>query len=153
MSARGVALLWLALACAAPPSPSVQNPYEGGPELDLERLRALAGDFYGRLENRRFNSLETYNDRIMREHFRSGALFLDYYADLAQAFAEAHFEKRRPQRIEVQEFLFEDPGHARVEVRFVGRDDRPLRPGSVDLVRIDRWEWAEGTWWIQPGKL
>ncbi len=116
-------------------------------------LRRRADGFYLRLAHRRFNSLETYNDRIMREHFRSGALFLDYYADLAQAFAEAHFDKHRPQQIAVQEFLFEDPGHARVEVRFVGQDDRPLRPGSVDLVRIDRWEWAEGTWWIQPGKL
>ncbi len=89
----------------------------------------------------------------MREHFRSPALFLDYYADLAQAFADANFDKRRPKQIEVLEFLFEDAGHARVQVRFVGDDDRPLRPGRVEMVRVDRWEWAEGTWWIQPGKL
>ena len=23
----------------------------------------------------------------------------------------------------------------------------------VVVVRVDRWEWAEGTWWIRPGKL
>ena len=23
----------------------------------------------------------------------------------------------------------------------------------MELVRFDRWEWAEGTWWIRPGKL
>ena len=122
------------------------------PETALT-LKRRADGFYLRLAHRRFNTLETYNDRIMREHFRSPALFLDYYADLAQAFADAHFEKRRPQRIEVRELVFEDPGRARVQVRFVGGDDRPLRPGEVELLRIDRWEWAEGTWWIQPGKL
>ena len=68
-------------------------------------LKRRVDGFYLRLAHRRFNSLETYNDRIMREHFRSGTLFLDYYADLAQAFADANFEKRRPQRIEVEEFL------------------------------------------------
>jgi len=116
-------------------------------------LRRRADGFYLRLAHRRFNTLETYNDRIMREHFRSPALFLDYYADLAQAFADASLEKRRPLHIEVQELLFESPGQARVQVLFVGEDDRPLRPGQVELVRIDRWQWAEGTWWIQPGKL
>lgn len=141
-------------ACGGPPR--LPAP-EGGsvavaPEAALGLRRRLDG-FYLRLAHRRFNSLETYNDRIMREHFRNGALFLDYYADLAQAFADAHFDKRRPQHVEVLEFLFEDPARARVQVRFVGLDDRPLRPGTVELVRVDRWEWAEGTWWIQPGKL
>ena len=116
-------------------------------------MRRRADGFYLRLAHRRFNTLETYNDRIMREHFRTSTLFLDYYADLAQALADAHFDKRRPSRIEVQEFLFEDSVNARVQVRFVGEDNRPLRPNEVDLVRVDRWEWAEGTWWVQPGKL
>jgi hypothetical protein len=116
-------------------------------------LRKRVDGFYLRLAHRRFNTLETYNDRIMREHFRSGALFLDYYADLAQAFDDAHFEKRRPLRVEIQELRFEDPANARVQVRFVGADDRPLRPGRVELVRTDRWEWAEGAWFVRPGKL
>jgi hypothetical protein len=116
-------------------------------------LRRRVDGFYLRLAHRRFNTLETYNDRIMREHFRSPALFLDYYADLAQAFDDAHFEKRRPREIEVQEMRFEDPATATVQVRFVGEDNRPLRPGRVQLVRIDRWERSEGAWFVQPGKL
>ncbi len=155
---RGTALLLTVLlglvACrATTPLP----PPEGGAIAvasdTVLALRRRADGFYLRLAHRRFNTLETFSDRIMREHFRSPALFLDYYADLAQAFADANFEKRRPRRIEVQELLFENPGQARVQVRFVGGDDRPLRPGDVELVRIDRWEWAEGTWWVLPGKV
>jgi hypothetical protein len=116
-------------------------------------LRRRVDGFYLRLAHRRFNTLEMYSDRIMREHFRSPNLFLDYYADLAQAFADAHLEKRRPLRVEVLELRFEDPRRARVEVRFTGGDDRPLRPNQVTLERVDRWEWADGTWWVQPGKI
>jgi hypothetical protein len=116
-------------------------------------LRRRADGFYLRLASRRFNTLETYADRIMREHFRSPNLFLDYYADLAQAFADANFERRRPVLIEVLELRFEDPITARVRVRYVGEDDRPLRPFEVGLERVDRWHWEDGTWWIRPGKI
>jgi hypothetical protein len=147
------ALLLLA-ACRGPaPMEPPADPARAVPAETALTLQRRADGFYLRLAHRRFNTLETYNDRIMREHFRDPALFLDYYADLAQALADAHFEKRRPQRIEVRELVFEDPARARVQVRFVGADDRPLRPGQVDLVRVDRWELADGTWWIQPGKL
>lgn len=151
-----VAVLFaLPTACRGPAVPETQVPSVAvavAPDVALG-LRKRVDGFYLRLAHRRFNTLETYNDRIMREHFRSPALFLDYYADLAQQFADAHFEKRRPQEIEIQELRFEDPASATVQVRFVGSDDRPLRPGDVQLVRIDRWEWAEGAWFVQPGKL
>ena len=117
------------------------------------QLRRRVDGFYLRLASRRFNTLETYSDRIMREHFRSPNLFLDYYADLAQAFADAHIERRRPLRVDVLELRFEDPRRARVEVRFVGDDDRPLRGFQVSFERVDRWEWLDGTWWVQPGKI
>lgn len=116
-------------------------------------LRRRVDGFYLRLAHRRFNTLETYSDRIMRDHFRSPNLFLDYYADLAQAFADAHVERRRPLLVEVLEMRFEDPQQARVRVRFIGEDDRPLRPNEVAFIRVDRWEWADGTWWVQPGKI
>jgi hypothetical protein len=133
---------------AAPDAGSVAVPSESAFSLQ----RRTAG-FYLRLANRRFNSLETFHDFIMRGHFRTPELFLDYYADLAESLAGAHFERVRPSAIEVREFLFEDPLTARVAVRFVGRDDRPLRPGRVEVLRVDRWEWADGTWWIRPGRL
>ena len=109
--------------------------------------------FYLRLANRRFNSLETYRDFITRSHFRTAELFLDYYADLAEGLVEAHFEQERPDAVEIGGFLFEDALTAQVQVRFRGEDNRPLRPGHVELVRVDRWEWADGTWWVRPGRV
>ena len=144
----------LASACAgseplaAPPSGAVA--VESSAAFALERR--VTG-FYLRLAERRFNSLETYHDFITRSHFRTPELFLDYYADLAESFGAAHFEQDRPDRVEIEEFLFEDALTARVQVRFRGEDSRPLRPGHVDLVRVDRWEWADGTWWIRPGRI
>ncbi len=112
-----------------------------------------AETFYGRLIRRRFNTLETFNDKGLRDHFRTPDAFFDYYADLAQTLAEANFERSRPESLLVEEFLFENRFRALVQVRFLGKDDRPLRPGRVGLVRLDRWERVEGRWWIQPGKL
>jgi hypothetical protein len=143
-----------ALACAG--SEHLAAPESGAVAVDSSTAFALerrVTGFYLRLAERRFNSLETYHDFITRSHFRTPELFLDYYADLAEALDAAHFEQERPDRIRIEEFLFEDALTARVQVRFRGRDNRPLRPGSVDLVRIDRWEWADGTWWIRPGRV
>jgi len=143
-----------ALACAsAGPLPA---PDTGAVAVDSSAAFALerrVTGFYLRLAERRFNSLETYRDFITRSHFRTPELFLDYYADLAESFGKAYFEQDRPDRVEIEEFLFEDALTARVQVRFRGEDNRPLRPGHVDLVRVDRWEWADGTWWIRPGRV
>lgn len=116
-------------------------------------LQRRAQGFYLRLQNRRFNSLETYHDFIMRGHFQTPELFLDYYAELAESLTEAHFERGRPIEVEIEQYLFEDADSARVQVRYVGGDDRPLRPGLVSLVRVDRWQFADGNWWIQPEKV
>ena len=129
-----------------------------GGTVEVSPLEAI--DFHGRIETfyrrlvqRRFNALDTFNDPVLRDYFRTPDLFFDYYADLAQALSHAHFEKSRPLAYEVQEFLFEDPARARVQVRFWGGDARPLRPGQVSLIRRDRWERSEDGWWITPGKL
>ena len=109
--------------------------------------------FYLRLAHRRFNTLETFNDFILRDHFRTPDLFFDYYADLAQSLDEANFDKSRPLDARLEEFLFENERVARVRVRFQGLDGRPLWPGKAQLIRVDRWEFADGSWWILPGKL
>jgi hypothetical protein len=148
-------LLAFALACAGGP-PTIPAPEQGAvvvaPELAFA-LRHRAEGFYLRLAHRRFDTLETYNDYIMRDHFASLDLFYDYYADLAEHLVEAQFERSRPTRVEVLEFLFVDAKTALVLVRFRGRDARPLRPGHVELLRTDRWESDNGTWWLHPGKL
>jgi hypothetical protein len=144
--------LTLACACASGGGAPIVPPVPLEPGAEAELRRRVEG-FYLRLAHRRFNTVETYNDRIMREHFRDMNLFLDYYADLAQALADSHFEKRRPLAVEVREIAFEGPELAQVEVRFVGADRRPLRPGKVELVRVDRWVRQDRIWWIEPGKL
>lgn len=155
---RSVAALLLVLvlalaACAGPPG--LDAPHGGvavAPEVALA-LRHRVDGFYLRLAHRRFDTLETYNDFIMRDHFASLDLFFDYYADLSEDLVAANFERSRPAEVSVLEFLFENPETAYVLVRFRGNDGRPLRPGTVQLVRIDRWEWADGAWRVRPGKL
>ena len=152
---RVVILLALACAMACASTPTLEAPRGSvavAPEVALA-LRHRVDGFYLRLAHRRFDTLETYNDFIMRDHFASLDLFFDYYADLAEDLALARFDRSRPTGIEVLEFLFEDAKTAQVLVRFMGDDGRPLRPGSVELVRTDRWEFSEGTWWLRPGKV
>jgi len=149
------AAMLLAVSCSSsgghiptPPAGAVAV----GPATALS-FHARAEAFYERLIWRRFNALETFSDPFLRQHFRSEDRFFDYYAALAQALDEADFEKSRPTRVTVEEFLFETPTSARVLVRFKGEDDRPMRLDATYLVRLDRWEWAEESWWITPGKL
>jgi hypothetical protein len=109
--------------------------------------------FYSRLARRRFNTLATFRDELLRDFFRSEAAFSDYYADLAQAMEDAHFEQNRPLNLDVVEFVVEGPGSARVTTRIAGNNGLPLRFWGTQLDRVDRWERMEGTWWIVPGKL
>jgi hypothetical protein len=118
----------------------------------LLEFHQRATAFYTRLAKRRFDSIQTYQDEALRDHFRSEEAFADYYADLTSALVEAHFEKNRPVALEVVEFALEGPGRARVVVRLLGEDGRPLRRGSVQLERNDRWERIDGAWWIVPGR-
>jgi hypothetical protein len=147
----GIVLL---TSCAG--SGSIREPMGGSMSVRPETAMVFhqrAEIFYLHLVQRRFNTLETFNDTLLREHFSSEDLFFDYYADVAQSLADAHFEKSRPAEIRIEEFIFEDPDHVTVQVKIVGADGRPLRPGSTTLIREDRWEKSDGTWWIIPGRL
>jgi hypothetical protein len=154
--ALALTLLLLLLGGCAGLRGSDGAPLSGGVEVDAERVLSLerrVEGFYLRLAHRRFDTLETYNDYIMRDHFRSLDLFFDYYADLAEDLSEGYFDRCRPTQVELLEFSFEDRDTALVRVRFEGEDGRPLRPGTLRLVRIDRWEYADGVWWLRPGKV
>ncbi len=151
--AAGWAVLLLVLGCGrgmfhVPAQDSVQPP----PEIVLG-FHDRADAFYQRLILRRFNALETFKDPFLRQHFQTVDRFFDYYASLATEFDQANIEKSRPLRAQVQEFVFDSPTTARVLIRFEGDDDRPLRPTTVSLVRVDRWERVEQSWWVSPGKL
>jgi len=147
-------VVMLALACAS--SGAIPEPEGGSVAVPADMAIGLNGGaavFYEQLVQRRVNALETFNDPVLRKYFRSEDLFFDYYADLAQSLADAHFEKSRPFAIEVQEMIFESTAHAQVQVLFRGYDNRPLRPNRVSLVRRDRWQYEQEAWWITPGKL
>jgi hypothetical protein len=153
--------LWLLAAgwvgCAFGGTPAVRPDTSAGVEVASAEavvdFYERANAFYDRMARRRFNSLATYQDEILRQYFRNEASFSDYYADLADSLDEHHFEKNRPVSLEVQEFLVDGPGRARVRVRLVGRNALPLRIRNVVIDREDRWERVDGHWWVVPGKL
>jgi hypothetical protein len=151
----GLLALALALGCAGSTGPIPLPPGTGvAPGADaVLGFYARAESFYARLAQRRLNALETFNDAFLREHFHTKDAFYDYYADLAHQLDLAHFEKSRPSGVEILELVFETDALAWVQVRFLGADDRPLRPDSTALVRRDRWELADESWWLVPGKL
>jgi hypothetical protein len=167
MSARAASralLLAAALAAAGcslwpfgrEPEGPAPDPAYGVVEVDSEAITgfyARAESFYGRIAQRRFNTLSTYRDEVLREFFRTEAAFADYYADLAADMAEASFERNRPLVLEVVEMRLSAPGEAEVVTRIVGEDGRPLRPGKTALERVDRWERVGGRWWIVPAQL
>ena len=148
--------------CALWPFGQEQVP---GPAPDLDQGLVVAEDagvvgfyqrassFYGQLAHRRFNDISTYRDEQLRDFFRSEGAFSDYYAGLAQALMEAHFERNLPLSLDVVEFRLQGPGEAEVVTRMVGDNSLPLRRGTTELERVDRWERLQGTWWIIPGKL
>ena len=155
MSPRAPLLIaLLALACASDgPIPEPEGGSVAVPADTAITLNGGAAVFYEQLVQRRVNTLETFNDPVLRKFFRTEDLFFDYYADLAQSLADAHFERNRPFAIEVQEMIFESTEQAQVQVLFRGFDNRPLRPNRVSLVRRDRWQFEQEAWWIKPGKL
>jgi len=149
----GGCALWPFRDAASGPKPNLDQglaTLEEGPAVSFY-TRAQA--FYDRLAMRRFNDISTYRDEQLRDYFRSDGAFSDYYAGLAQALADAHFERNRPLSLEVVELRMLGPGEAEVVTRMVGENGLPLRPGKTTLERVDRWERIQGRWWIVPGKL
>ena len=159
-TAPALALALLAFGCglwpfseeASGPAPDPSQGLELVDDAAVFEFYERASAFYGRLARRRFDSIETYQDEALRNFFRSEATYTDYYADLAGALVEAHFEKNRPISLEVLELRLEGPGRGFVHARIIGEDGRPLRRGKVRLERNDRWERVEGVWRIAPGR-
>lgn len=135
-------------AAAQPAPDSGVEVLTEAPEVEFHQR---ASQFYERLTGRRFNSLATFRDPALREFFETEESFSDYFADLAQDLAEAHFARNQPLATSVEEFAVDGPGRARVRVWMGGDNGLPLRFWSTRLVREDRWERRNGRWWIIPG--
>ena len=115
--------LWLLL-----PMGCVQRaaPPEVSDTPEMRDLRRLAQVFYTRISNRRFNSISTFHDPALREFFQSPEAFSDYYADLADALANANFEYNRPDAVSVEGMEPDGQDRVRMEVLFVGQNGKPL---------------------------
>lgn len=144
----------LGAACASSnPPPDVVQGAQIVTDAAVVDFQVRAQAFYDRFTNRRVNTLATYQDGALRGYFRSEQDFADYYANLAQALVEAHFERNEPIHAEVEEFLVDGPGRARVRFRMVGENGLPLRFWSTSLDQEDLWERHDGGWRIIPGRL
>jgi len=124
-----------------------------GGDADYTILVPLSQLFYDRVTARRFDSLATFEDPALREFFRSGAAFADYYAAFAEALTEAHFESNRPTAVHLESMDRTGPRRVLVRVRFRGDNSMPLRWWSTEAVREDVWNFDQGRWWITPGKV
>ena len=116
-------------------------------------VERLARVFYVRLINRRFNSIATFHDPALRELFGSDEAFADYFAAMAEALTVANFEALRPTSVELTRLDVPERGVVVVTVRMTGQNSLPLRWWRVGLERTDRWQFADGRWYIIPGKL
>lgn len=116
-------------------------------------LLPLSEIFYSKITSRRFNSRATFEDPSVRQLFMSVAGYSDYYAGLADALDLANIRYSRPTRVELLGAGVGESGNLFLELRFVGRNDLPLRWWSASLLRTDEWTWQEGRWFIVPGKV
>ena len=108
---------------------------------------------YARITSRRFNSRATFEDPSIRQFFPTIAAYSDYYAALVDALDRAYIRYNRPTRVELLGIDLAESGNLLLEVRFVGRNDLPLRWWSTSLVRQDEWTWRDGRWYVVPGKV
>lgn len=113
----------------------------------------LSQVFYERLSSRRFNSRATFDDPSVRQFFPSVAAYSDYYASLVDVLDRANIRNNQPRQIELLGLSATTDGVIELSLRFVGRNDLPLRWWNASLLRTDEWQWHDGRWWVVPGKV
>jgi len=118
-----------------------------------DSLIFLSGIFYQGISSRRFDSRATFEDPSMRQFFQTLAAYSDYYAALVDALDRANIRFNRPTLIELLGIELDPSGSLQLSLRFVGRNDVPLRWWDATLLRTDEWRWQEGRWWVVPGKV
>lgn len=122
-------------------------------EARLDVLVPLSKVFYERTTNRRVNSKATFDDPALREFFHDPAAFADYYANLVEALDRAYFESHKPTAVKLVRIERLAPKRVAIEVTFRGENRKPLRFWTTHVTRTDEWEFADGRWWIIPGKV
>jgi hypothetical protein len=154
--------LGLVIGCLGPPAAQWGGALPAGqreqalaalPQDAQRTLLPLSEIFYARITSRRFNSRATFEDPSVRQFFPSLSAYSDYYAALADALETAHIEYSRPYRVDLLGLERLEDGSLRLDLRFVGENDLPLRWWRATLQRSDQWQWRDGRWWVVPGKV
>lgn len=123
------------------------------PPKAVAELVPLSEVFYERIASRRFNSRATFEDPSIRQFFPSVAAYSDYYAALVDALDQANLRYNRATQVELLGIDVSENGNLLLELKFIGRNDLPLRWWSATLLRTDEWTWQEGRWFVVPGKV
>lgn len=123
------------------------------PREAADALIPLSEIFYSRITSRRFNSRATFEDPSVRQFFPTVAAYSDYYAALVDALDRANIRFNRPTEVRLLGIEAAPSGSLRLSLRFVGRNDLPLRMWNAVLLRTDEWRWQDGRWWVVPGKV
>ena len=123
------------------------------PAEAVRQLIPLSEIFYGRITSRRFDSRATFEDPSVRQFFPSVAAYSDYYAALVDALDRAHIRYNRPTRVDLLGVTVAANGNLLMSLRFVGRNDLPLRWWNASLEREDEWSWNGTRWFVVPGKV
>jgi hypothetical protein len=118
-----------------------------------ESLISLSEIFYERISSRRFNSRASFEDPSMRQFFPSVASYSDYYAALVDEMDRANIRFNRPTEIRLLGIEVNPSGSFQLSLRFIGRNDLPLRWWNATLLRTDEWRWQDDRWWVVPGKI
>lgn len=124
--------------------------------LPVEAQKAflpLSEVFYAHIASRRFNSRATFEDPSVRQFFPSVAAYSDYYASLVDVLDRGNIRNNEPRRIELLGLSSTANGVLAISLRFVGRNDLPLRWWNARVLRTDEWQWRAGRWWVVPGKV
>jgi len=116
-------------------------------------LISLSEIFYERISSRRFNSRASFEDPSMRQFFPSLASYSDYYAALVDEMDRANIRFNRPTEIQLLGIEVNPSGSLQLSLRFIGRNDLPLRWWNATLLRTDEWRWQDDRWWVVPGKI
>jgi hypothetical protein len=125
----------------------------GLPKEAADSLIPLSQIFYGKITSRRFNSRAAFEDPSVRQFFPTLASYSDYYAALVDALDRANIRFNRPTEIKLLGIKVDPSGSLHLSLRFVGRNDLPLRLWNATLLRTDEWRWQDGRWWVIPGRV
>jgi len=122
-------------------------------EPQIVRFAERIDRFYRKIENTPLDVRATFEDPELRGYFANEADFASYYASLADSIRRSLFRNSTATRVNIQEFRFESPDVAAVEIVFVGLHVRRLRRGEIELPRRDTWRLVDDRWLLTPAKL